>query len=515
MSIELNKDVLRMEELRGKEETQALIETEMYLNPSKPNIEKILWTDGLVEILSTKVIRDRIVVSGVVKFKAVYKSDEEANNIYTIDTNADFREEIEITGITEEMSAVIKSNIEYIQEEIVDERKLSLKALVSLVAKVEEVNTIEIIKGLGETKDLQILKETIKYKEIYGSETSYAIVKEAFEIGEEKPEIEEILKVSINAYEQESTVVENRIIVSGIVNARVIYSGENRIATIEEDLPFSHFLEIPGALEGAQSELLIEVVDGGYEVLENEIGQLKILDLETKLRISGSVFSENEKSLIVDAYSTKEKIKVEMEEINLIENVKTAVHRENIYKDLSENQIKEIYSITGHPVIIDSRFGEEEVVIEGILQLQVIYLEESTDEVTTLREEIPYKYYLPIEDKRPGATIDIDIALESIKPNISKDSFSIEAVVKHKININRNRRLSVINSIDETGELIDKKNRPSIIIYIVQRDDILWNIAKRYNTTIEEILQANENINPNNIMPGEKIIIEKKIDISF
>ncbi|MDR7857585.1 SPOCS domain-containing protein [Tissierella sp.] len=515
MTIEINKNVLRIEELRGKEETQALVETEIYLNPSKPNINKILWTDGTVEILTTKVIRDRIVISGVVKFKVVYRSEEVENNIYSIDTNADFREEIEILGITEEMSAMIKPNIEYIQEEILDERKMALKALVSLEGKVEEGNTIEIIKSASDMKDLQTLKETIKYKEIYGRETSYAIVKEAFEISDEKPAIEEILKVSITAYEQESTVVEDRIIVSGIVNARIIYYGENKMSSIEEEIPFNHFLEIPGALSGCQGELLIEVVEGGYEVLENDEGELKVLDIETKLRISGTAFDENEKSLIVDAYSTREKIKLVMEEINLIENVKAITHKENIYKDLSNNGIKEIYDLSGHPIIIETRFGEEEIIIEGILSLQVIYLEEGTEEIATLREEIPYKYYLPLEDKRPGGLIDIDINLESIKPIISKDSFSIEAVIKHKIKINRNRLLSVISSIEETGELIDKKNRPSITIYIVQRDTVLWDIAKRYNTTIEEILQGNENINPNNILPGEKIIIEKKVDVTF
>ena len=255
MSIELIKDVLRIEELRGKEDTQALVETEIYLNPSKADLGKVLWTDGLVEILSTKVIRDRLVISGVVKFKVVYKSQEEENNIYTIDANADFREEIEISGITEDMSATIKSNIEYIEEEILDERKLSLKALVSLEGKVEQVNNIEIIKDIGEKQNLQTLKETIKYKEIYGRETSYAIVKEAFEIGEEKPAMEEILKMTIQAYEQEATVVEDRIIVSGMVNARIVYYGENRIATVEEEIPFNHFLEMPGALAGAQEEL--------------------------------------------------------------------------------------------------------------------------------------------------------------------------------------------------------------------------------------------------------------------
>src|SRR5690554_3133105 len=154
MSIELIKDVLRIEEQRGRENTETLVEAEVYLNPSKPNIEKILWTEGSVEILSTKIVRDRLAISGVVKFKVVYKSEEEDHNIYTLDSNADFREEMEIPGITEEMSALIKSNIEYIEEEILDERKLSLKALVSMEGKVEEVNTIEIIKGIEEKDNL-------------------------------------------------------------------------------------------------------------------------------------------------------------------------------------------------------------------------------------------------------------------------------------------------------------------------------------------------------------------------
>lgn len=515
MTVELIKDVLRIEELRGKEDTQALVETEVYLNPSKADLGKVLWTDGVVEVLSTKVIRDRLVVSGVVKFKVVYKSQEEENNIYTIDANADFREEIEIQGITEDMSATVSSNIEYIEEEILDERKLSLKALVSIEGKVEEVNSIEIIKDISEKQNLQTLKETIKYKEIYGRETSYAIVKEAFEIGEEKSAIEEILKMSIQAYEQEATVVEDRIIVSGMVNARLVYYGENKISTVEEEIPFNHFLEIPGALAESQEELIIEVVEGTYEVLENEVGELKILDIEAKLRISGVAFLENEKALIVDAYSTKEKIKVQTEELNLVENIKNIIHRENILKDLPEYKIRELYHISGHPTIIDSRFVDDELIVEGILSLHGIYLDDETEEINRLSEEIPYKYYLPMEEKALDPWVDISLDLESIKTNMSKDIFVIEAAIKHKIKINRNRLLSVIKSLEETGELIDKKNRPSITIYIVQRNDILWDIAKRYNTTIEEILQANENLSPNNIMPGEKIIIEKTVDISF
>ncbi|MSU00594.1 DUF3794 and LysM peptidoglycan-binding domain-containing protein [Tissierella pigra] len=515
MSIELIKDILRIEELRGKEDTQALVETEIYLNPSRPDLESILWTDGVVEILSTKVIRDRLVVSGVVKFKVVYKSGEEEKRIHTVDSNADFREEIEIEGITEDMSATIKTNIEYIEHELLDERKVSLKALVSLEGKVEEVNNIEIIKDIEEKENLQTLKETIKYKEIQGRETAYAFVKEAFELMEDKPAIEEILKLSIQAYEEEATVAEDRIIISGMVNARVVYYGEGQIATIEEEMPFNHFLEIPGALSDSKGEILIEVVEGGYEVLENDEGELKVLDLEAKIRVSGLAYSENEKKLIVDAYSTREKINIEKEEVNLVENIKNIIHKENIVKDLSSYRIREIYDLTAYPSVIDSRFVDEEFIIEGILMVQGIYLDDTTEDINTLREEVPYKYYLSLEEKNPDLVSEVSLDLETIRANISKDMFVIEASVKHNIKINRMRSLSLIKSLEETGEIIDKKNRPSITIYIVQRNDKLWNIAKRYNTTIEEILQANDNINPNNIMAGEKIIIEKTVDISF
>ena len=52
---------------------------------------------------------------------------------------------------------------------------------------------------------------------------------------------------------------------------------------------------------------------------------------------------------------------------------------------------------------------------------------------------------------------------------------------------------------------------PSIIIYICKENDSLWDIAKKYNTTEEEIAQTNEiNIN-DELVPGKCLILEKKI----
>jgi hypothetical protein len=86
VAIELVKDILKVEEIKGKNESQVLVETEIYLNQTKASLEKILWTDGKVEIMNTKIVKDKIVVSGIVNFKIVYRTKEENIPIDTVET---------------------------------------------------------------------------------------------------------------------------------------------------------------------------------------------------------------------------------------------------------------------------------------------------------------------------------------------------------------------------------------------------------------------------------------------
>ena len=50
----------------------------------------------------------------------------------------------------------------------------------------------------------------------------------------------------------------------------------------------------------------------------------------------------------------------------------------------------------------------------------------------------------------------------------------------------------------------------TIIIYVVQPGDTIWNIAKKYNTTGDDIVAINEIENPDKIYPGQKILVLKK-----
>ena len=47
----------------------------------------------------------------------------------------------------------------------------------------------------------------------------------------------------------------------------------------------------------------------------------------------------------------------------------------------------------------------------------------------------------------------------------------------------------------------------SVIIYSVDKGYTLWKLAKKYNTTIEELVKINDIENPEIIIIGQKLII--------
>ena len=50
-----------------------------------------------------------------------------------------------------------------------------------------------------------------------------------------------------------------------------------------------------------------------------------------------------------------------------------------------------------------------------------------------------------------------------------------------------------------------------IASYVSQSDDTLWCLAKKLNTTVDDIVELNDIETPGLIYPGQKLLILKKV----
>ena len=77
------------------------------------------------------------------------------------------------------------------------------------------------------------------------------------------------------------------------------------------------------------------------------------------------------------------------------------------------------------------------------------------------------------------------------------------------VGLQQNVNLEIIEEINDS-EIEDLQDY-SIIIYIVKKGDTLWEIAKRFRSTVDDIVRVNGLDNANKIDVGEKLYIPKTV----
>lgn len=156
--------------------------------------------------------------------------------------------------------------------------------------------------------------------------------------------------------------------------------------------------------------------------------------------------------------------------------------------------------------------------IEGNLNLWLLYATDSMDspELHTARWESRFNNALPVAgiiefpNLQAGSLLRVQTALESLKTELTGErSLKISGLIKTRL-LARNPR--VLSILEDCAEVIpvNPEIRPSMLFYIVQPNDTLWKIARRYQTTVAQLIQSNQINDPDRIQTGQKLLIPKQ-----
>ena len=137
-------------------------------------------------------------------------------------------------------------------------------------------------------------------------------------------------------------------------------------------------------------------------------------------------------------------------------------------------------------------------------QKLISYLEEKI-----IREaKVPFEYVL--DQLENGETLNVQMEMEIRNQDfIIQNGGDIQVNVDLNMDINmyRSANMNLIDSIEETGEREEQDY--SFIIYIVKKGDTLWNIAKKFGSTVDDIARMNGIEDTNVILPNQKLYIPK------
>ena len=180
---------------------------------------RILILDGEVIEKKSEILQDKVSVKGVIRYKILYVSDDKDQSIKSINTSYDFSHIFDVEDSNSKMKARIKSDIEHIDYEILNGRKINVKTIVKFKAKMfneTEQNFVSELKGV---EDLQVLgRENVDMYCYLGENTSNYTLDEALEIPVGKPSIKEILRTDVKITGKDYKIADDKIIAKGDIN---------------------------------------------------------------------------------------------------------------------------------------------------------------------------------------------------------------------------------------------------------------------------------------------------------
>ena len=167
------------------------------------------------------------------------------------------------------------------------------------------------------------------------------------------------------------------------------------------------------------------------------------------------------------------------------------------------------------PTIEGVKMGEEGLEIEGIAVVSVIYLsQKETRPYEIIKKEIPFSYIL--ENAAGGGEYQWKISAMVEQCNsiiLEEDKLEVKLVLALDILLADCWRNSWIKNIRiEPYTEEEMEETPGILVYIPSKNEVLWDIGKKYGISQEAIRNLNQLTKPE-VERGQKLLLVRDFSV--
>ena len=471
----------------------------------KPDILNTIRTNGTVCIYKKEVMDGKVKIDGCINVYIMYLADDEISSIRSLNTTLNFSQTIDIKTVKEGMILEDKVILKSLECRVINGRKINVKAMLDIDLKIVSNEEVEFVKEIEEIKDAQILGNTFTLNSLLGTGITKVYAKDTIVI-DNLDNLTEIMKVDFTIINKETKISYNKVLVKADACVKIMYLTEdNRICTVANLIPIMGFIDMPDVTDENLCDIRYETKN--LLVKPNNIEEHSIY-IEAEIEINAYVYENKELSIIEDLYSPSTNLIYTQKQIQAIAQKQIireiCTIREKQF--ISEIGNRKIYDVDIKPRITNQTILKDRIVYEGELELNILFEAEGSSKIGLKNISQPFTFNMDCIGATPTSKIETNIEITLQDFTIMPDeSIDIKIDLEFIVNLSNNQKLQVIEeiSIDETRQ----NERCSLIIYFVKQGDTLWNIAKKFRSTVANIVKMNQIEDENKINIGQQLFI--------
>ncbi len=514
---ELAKDYVRINRVLPTEPVRNVYEFDCIVPDNLPDIIRVLSADATAVAEEVMPGSGSISVKFQIFYKILYMTDSGDGLVKSFRTTAEHicvLDEPELSGACTLRALCTAENCDYT---LTNSRKLSLRTAVRIEPEIFYPEDLGIPSGITGADNVQMLTESLNIATVSGDIASTLVMTERTELSPGKAPILEVLQSDPKICDVSLQATGDKLQFRGNLTVCTLYIADDReqsLQILEQQYPFNQV--VPISILGDNVTWIPDYTLRLFscEAAEDTDGELRILNISATVDFRADAYKNTECLWLKDAFAPGFQFTLDAEEIPACVGIEE-VSGQFVLKDIAtipdgSPDIKEIVNATGSLGILNAACENGKIQLDGFVLCHVLYI--STDDglpLCSFNLKIPYTQI--IEDRRIKDNMQLHL-----KPELNHISFSIlsptELELRMAISVKGSAHeiaiLPILSAIKDWQESVqDDEEHASIILYIVQKGDTLWKIAKRYGVSLDTLIAANDIKNPDLIQPGQKIIL--------
>lgn len=514
--MELRKESVQVLRIKSKATSQVTFDVDYNVPDAKPDIGRMIQSKGEVSMDEVRLGEGRAFIKGSLLADILYVG-EEAGNVYSMTAKLPFEETLNLEGIASGDKICLKWEIEDLSVHVIHSRKLNIKAVVTFRAVVDEMKGIQLPVEVCE-ENVSVKKKKIPLMNLMVHKKDTLRIKDEMTISSNKPNIGDLLWYTMSVRGLDLRPENQLLRARGELAVFALYTGDdegNTLQWAEYTLPFEREVECSGCQEEMIPNIDASVMHQQLEVKPDADGEERILSADVVLELDMKLYREEEYDLVQDVYSPlKECVpqgKTETLDGLLVRNFSKCRITDRIQVKETQGKILQLCSSQGTVKIDKTRLVENGIQADGILLLKVLYVVGNDDmPLYSMEGMIPFTHVIEAQGIREGCSYYLQAELEQLSTMMAdSNELEVRAVLDLNVLVQQPVEEQIIERIEEKPFDMEKiQGMAGITVYMVKPGESMWDIAKRFYTTKEEIIRMNE-LPDDLLTPGQPLLLVK------
>lgn len=507
-----------MDRIRTQAVSQITLEEDMNIPDQKPDVSSLCFDRASVMIDEVKPYTDYVQVRGRLSFAVLYHTQEEGCGLVNLDGKIPFEEKINMQGVQSSDLVHVLNTLEDISVGIINSRKLSIQAVLTLTAQVQELYDEEAPIGLYGEDSAEYRRTPMELAQIAICKNDIFRVKEEITLPGNYPNMFQILWSNVTLDDVECKPLEEKLSLQGDIHLFILYEGEgeeHHVRSYETTLPISGMMDCHGSRDKMIPDIQCVMSQQELDIRPDLDGEERVIGLEVVLDIGIRLYEEEETELITDIYGVTK----ELNTISKPATLRRLLSRVNGKMKVSDHiriqnrdaGILQLLHSQGMVQPDRQEVTEAGLELWGSLQIKVLYITGADDmPYAGTTAQIPYHYTLEIPGVSKEDHCDVRCSVEQLQVTmLDGEEMDVKAVLVFSTIVFRNMPMELIGDVTTTPLDMQKLGAlPGMTIYVVKPGDNLWNIGKRYYLPVERLRELNE-LSTDELTPGQKLLVVK------